>query len=358
MRLSPNDLSTTKNDYDPNAIDELLSKEIFYAMRSQILPWLRAKGDPSPTTLRFGSGTGSPAENLKAELFRAPIGARIVRGFRMMMVPLDECFMWKAYFDPVVAYPLRVGARLDCVASKGGGVRVKLNLIANESSSYVSVTAPRNDAFKKEQYIFVPSSRAHRELSDVELLRDEHYYCTVVGGNTIYVNGIIKNYRTLGRASCVIGHTPEECVAVPRVRITYFPYFKEWMREEWPARDEATIAEMMGFPLKIHMSEDGLCDSHAVTLDHALLSDVDLEDVVSTFTNQHCMKMIDPTMTYALRRRCLELQMAGRIRMEDERDMFRRHYRAQMHRLNARLVHESEVVTSELGLDASLNPVA
>jgi hypothetical protein len=38
--------------------------------------------------------------------------------------------------------------------------------------------------------------------------------------------------------------------------------------------------------------------------------------------------------------------------------MFRQHYRAQMHRLNARLVHESEVVTSELGLDASLNPVA
>ena len=372
------EVATADCDCDPNALDELLDKETFKARRAQILPHIRDKSDSGPVTLHFGAERGSVAQTLKRALDAGPPGSRIVRGFRLLHVPMDRdgsSFMWKACFEPVVAHPQphvvrAVRAETSVLGCEGGAPRVRLRLrpqpqpCASGRECYVSVRAALRPEWQDSQYIFVPSSRAHRELSDEQLLRGEHIFCTLMGGVDVNIDSILRNYKRLGRLNCVVGRTPEECPAVARVCISYFPFFLDWLHYHWSTHDAPTVAEMMGFPLQPR-SGDAMLDAdqcfHLGTqpshIDDSLLF-LDPEDVAEMFTHPETMHIVDPTPTYALHKHWLLHREESVAVLVRDRALWFQHYREQMLKIEARLCYQNANTPAPLGEYASLNPVA
>ena len=213
--------------------DIVFSGPDFSANRKRILPTLRAKDDPHPRLLQHGTGSPqTPFDNVREALVADPT-LRPVRGYRLMRCPYDEGLLWRAQFRVVVARPV--------VLSSGKTV-----------DTYRDVTRAFDEEIRMgdDCFVFVPSSRAHREQSDAELTAGLFHFGCVVGGESVVADALVTHYTLRGRRKGIIGLTPETCVARRRMLVSLYPHFVEWQMAYEPDEDVDGLAEDMGFMMR------------------------------------------------------------------------------------------------------------
>ena len=216
--------------------DFAMSADDYHANKRLIARTLRNKGDPPPRIMAHGSGCIRSLFLTVEALLKERPGARLVRGYKLHTVPLRGRDMGgdaiKATFHVVLARP--------SVADPTREV-------------YECACSAYFECDKGQPFVFVPSSRAHPQLTDEELLSNQWIPGCVIFGNLSWADATCATQRVVGRRASVIGTTPEACVAKRNWRVRLFPCFEEWYLDRKPQRypsdDVQTFAEFFGFPV-------------------------------------------------------------------------------------------------------------
>ena len=219
--------------------DVLLTECAFRAMSRCIFKTLWKKGDD---TARLGMvpGDAGPSHemrrNVRAVMDRyaaAGVSVRAARGWKMFgMVVGGRIIGWRAAFHIVVEH---------------------LDPAQREKRIYECATP--HPWGGKEPFIFLPSSRAHAEVSDGALLNDDDrlqfgvvFGCnpeaSVLKASTIYVNRVLE----IAKKHLPAGKLPEEVVSRDLHPCCIPPLFEEWCAERHPDMNVHTVAMLMGFP--------------------------------------------------------------------------------------------------------------
>lgn len=224
---------------------QLMSTNVFNKRKGALLPKLRARGDPPPRRMRAGEGARDAWHANLRELLQST-GGTVVRGFKLYKLRVDPG-IWK---DP--AWLAVVHAVVATVLPSGIAV----------------YTDPNAQVDGADEYIFVPSSRAHGELTEAQLLSGEWHLGSVVGGSAVFEARFIGHEKLQGRAQSVVSSNPDLLVSKPRMIVRLPPHFAEWFRVN--ERDGAVdnLAEMMGAPV-FSCSDPGR--DHAETVDEVEL---------------------------------------------------------------------------------------
>ena len=218
----------TSDEYvDGNGIDRPMTAKEYKLTARGLNKALRNKHDPPPRTMH----PEEPSEfKIHAEILQAFPGSTLVRGWRMMVVPVDlgthpdsTSVIWKAIFHAVVAH-----------VPKTEGTKPKYEIPGNWRCD--------------EEYIFLPSSRAHAELTDVDVLSGEWHFGTVLGGSRVVADVVEADNAIRGREKSMICRTPERCIAQRRMVFGFFPVFKEWYNQKARQFTQEALAELFGFP--------------------------------------------------------------------------------------------------------------
>jgi len=369
--------------------DHLMSAEVFSRRRRSIVHTLAAPGDPAARLLCFGSGeTREWVKNLRDSLASAPrlvlgsgdavevLRSRLVRGFRLYQSTVHGSFLWKAVFECVVGHPVGYSVRARTKARPGGGVALRLSIGLDvryecpsrypsfvtglRGSSELCPDFPPQDG-TPVQFVFVPSSRGHAELTDEDILSERHETGVVLHGDSPnYRDAMIGHLRLCGRRPSIIGATPEDCVSQERVVVSYFPFFRQWIDEEHPGESPDTLAELMGFPVRPHRGYDReSCDvwiQPAVQLMEALKT-MSVDDAVEAFRNTKAHAITDPSCTFALTQRIINRLSNDDFDEGKQRALFYKHYEAQLERVTMCLFQASEAQATGRGYFSNGDPM-
>tara|TARA_B100000795_G_scaffold192626_1_gene147015 strand:+ start:2688 stop:3635 length:948 start_codon:yes stop_codon:yes gene_type:complete len=268
------------------ASDRLLSLKAYTRDKKEILANLRERGDDAPRLVLPGRGSiNNWHENVRASIHET--GGKAVRGFILYTIPLDlsawKSVAWKATFHIVVE---------------------------TATSSGKTLYTDPNEAYKSSEqtdaYIFVPSARAHRELSDDEILQPNHLTGSVVYGNLRFCDGYIINQKARGRKWSIVGKTPETLLSKRNVRVRLMPHFSEWHRQNEIVEDAKTQAELMGSSVF----------EYGTTIDE---SDV-LASYAAVTENEE--SYVDGLRGLKLELGCRQQLMNGTITLSDVRSLF------------------------------------
>mgnify|MGYP001162833134 CR=1 FL=1 len=213
--------------------DRLMTKQELASFRTELFKKLRAKGDPPPRLLTAGFSCRSDYSQNVAEVIKAR-GGRLVRGWKLYTIPLRKDLFgqdsFKGEFHIVAGIP-----------SSG------------THETYVDPNRASDPEDQFSEYIFMPSSRAHAELSDEEVLSGKYLFGTVVGGEPTFAAAAVADHRVRGRRKAVIGTSCEEVIASRRVKTLLYPLFWNWYElKEDPkplGLDCDSLGELMGFPV-------------------------------------------------------------------------------------------------------------
>ena len=220
-----------------------MSTKTFNKRKGVLLPKLRERTDPPPRRMRAGEGErASWYANLREEVARS--GGTVVRGFKLYKMQVDST-LWKDLVWLATAHMV----------------------VATVSPSGTTVyTDPNAQVDGTAEYIFVPTARAHRELTDEQLLSGEWHLGSVVGGDVCFQARFLSHEMLQGRARSVVNVSPEKLLAKPRVIVRFPPHFAEWFRVNSIKTSSCTLAEMMGapvFPCNEDMPDDDDVDALA-----------------------------------------------------------------------------------------------
>lgn len=212
-----------------NCVDVLMTRLQFTALKNTLYKELRARNDPAPRVMNSGTGDRKTwFGNIKALLDNTP-GGRIVRGYKLFVVPLDAAVWkgpaWKALFHMVVESTTPNGTKLYECASQA-------HLPSEQGSPF----------------IFLPSSRAHADVSDEDFVANMYMAGRVYGGNSLFADAICNDQQIRGRKCSVISTSPEECIARRNVNVHLLPNFLEWFNVREIEGDAQTVAEQFGMP--------------------------------------------------------------------------------------------------------------
>lgn len=268
----------------------IMSTKTFNKGKATLLPQLRERTDPPPRRMCVGSGF--PEEyfaNLRTEI--ALNGGTPVRGFKLFKFVVDKAYasepVWMAFFHVVVA-----------------------RVTPSGTTVYAD---PNNHDEDNSEYIFVPSARAHRDLTDEQMLSGDWHTGIVVGGDPRFCARYVAHERLHGRARSVISRNPETLVAKPRVIVRLPPHFAEWHRISNVGIECETLAEMMGatvFPYNAAPAENAEIDAI-----FALAS--------VTKNTEAC---VDPVRGLQLELKCTEQLLNGDITVAEARRLFFTHF--------------------------------
>lgn len=176
--------------------ETLMTKEIYRKTAKYWLKSLQAPGDATPRFM--AAGTGPPfatCDNIRDALKTHP-KATPVRGYRILFVRLqDDDWVVKAVFHVVLSH-----------ASKDPAV----------PDRYECVTDHYNDVGDaKNGFLFVPSSRAHANLTDDEILSGKWCFGTVLIGCDAFCEWLISHMQVQGRMKSIVGRSPEVFFLAP-----------------------------------------------------------------------------------------------------------------------------------------------
>ena len=209
---------------DGDGVDRPMNSEEYSMVAKRLCTTLRNKFDPPPRTMH----PEAPSEfRTHAEMLAAYPGSTLLRGWRLIVVPMnnveDAVTIWKAVFHVVVMHP-----------PKTEGAKPRYDVPSNWTSP--------------KAYIFLPSSRAHAELTDVDVLSGEWHFGTVLGGSRIMTGVIEADNAARGKEKSMICSNPERCIAQRRQVFGFFPCFRDWHAREPRTFTQEALAELFGFP--------------------------------------------------------------------------------------------------------------
>ena len=202
-----------------------MSAKTFKKQKATILPRLRARTDPPPRLMRPGTGAADQWHASLCALLERP-DAVLVRGYRLYKLSVDLGHWgepaWLALTHMVVA-----------TVSESGNV----------------VYEDPTELGEEEEYVFVPSDRAHRDLTTEELLSNRWLLGSVVGGNPRFCEAFVIHEEAYGRQRSLVAASPEELVAKANVFVRMMPHFMEWYKLRGYTCGMETQAELMGAPV-------------------------------------------------------------------------------------------------------------
>ena len=371
-RVEPSDELTSRSD-------RIMPADVFRRHRRCILRSLTAPGDPPPRKVSFG--TGRPElwiENVVKALDAArPVvlgtkhktvhRARPIRGFRMYETNVHGFFFWKSVFEILIRHAVGHSVRAK-MKPKGGRVSLRLSIVLDERYECPSASPstcrwagwgeggilPKfeqlNFQVAETGFVFVPSSRAHRELSDQDVLSMKYETGLVLDGDSPgYRDAMINHLQLCGRRPSIIGRSPETCTAKERVNITYFPFFKQWLDEEHPFESPDTLAELMGFPVRPYKGNDEEDWLAPFALFMENLQAMTVDEAVEHYRHPSSHAIVDPSCTFALVKRLRSSLSHEDFDEQKQRDMFYKHYELQLERVTMRLFQLSEAQAVERG---------
>lgn len=218
-------------------MDRVMSVDDYNAKKRLIAATLRNKGDPPPRIMAHGQGCIRSLFLTVGALLKERPGARLVRGYKLHTVPLSKQY----------------GMGGDAVRATFHMVLAKPSAADPSREVYECACAAFSPPDQELPFVFVPSSRAHPQIGDEELLGNQWMTGCIVFGNLVWADTTCAMMRVVGRRSGVIGTTPEACVAKRTWRVRLFPCFKDWYIDRKPQRyptdDMQTFAECFGFPI-------------------------------------------------------------------------------------------------------------
>lgn len=212
--------------------ENIMTKDEFTGMKRNILALLRHKDDAAPRC-RMAPGE-APAESafFSAKAFLdADQGAmyRMVRGYKLFTLARDG----------------RGGCT--CYVAKPHAVIENV-----ETGKFTCLV--KNPHELSDEFIFVPSSLMHKELSDEELCSGRFMLCDVIGGDMRIVAD------TTSASSCMsrfekrrLTTRPGQIPAPPAVYIRYFPGFAEWFSSSQRNIPESLLTDIalsFGMPFR------------------------------------------------------------------------------------------------------------
>jgi hypothetical protein len=281
-----------------------------------LLKQLRCKDDPAPRTMAHGCGEGKRFCPNVAGLLAANAarGSQLVRGYKLAHIPLTSeqwqgVQAWKATFHMVVAHPPEPPAT---------------------KWIYEDPNQPFHTEDRGKAYIFVPSSRAHAELCDEEVLSGKWTLGFVVGGNHMFCEMVIADQSLRGRRKSVIALTPERCIAKRMAKVYLMPCFAEWHTARGLREDMDGVAEMMGFP--------------TTDIDDAI--DMTDHKAMRTAIQTNPEALVDGMQTLYLMLQHCTTMMEGLISTDEVRVAFFRHYDLQKKTIDDKIARKLE---AELG---------
>ena len=121
---------------------------------------------------------------------------------------------------------------------------------------YICATANGPDIDPDQPFLFIRSSRVHRDLTDEQLMNGAWFLGQVFGGHQQFVTQAVEVHRTGGRGGQSVGRSPEECKAVRNISAALPLVFCIWARKFFPEEDPSALAELMGFPIRDREDSD------------------------------------------------------------------------------------------------------
>ena len=281
----------------------------FKPLSKVVLRTLAMRYDPPPRIMGHGTGNDSHFyTNLRALLrTHAPAGAKILRGYRLLTLPLDPERWgrepaWKAYFHAVVAVPDK---------TKDG----------EDKWVYHCASRPPEPLCVDKPFIFVPSSRANSELTDEMLLTGDWHAGVVIGGNRLFCETVVADCALRGSRRSMISTSPEGSVAKRIHPVRSLSFFKDWYARQERFESKEAVAEMMGFPIVRDEDNVDVCSESC-----------DPEELVQSLlqgVRDNKEAVVDGTATLMLTHEVVARQMNGEIDLEEARHIFYAHYDAQ-----------------------------
>ena len=296
--------------------DVPVSPARFARLKEQLLPQLRARADAPPRQLRPGTGTRATLWTNLARLLQTGNGGALVRGFCLYELPNQASRRrtpaWRCLFHAVVETRTPSG-----------------HLV------YADPTESRRVGDEGAPYIFVPSSRAHAQLSDAQLLSGEWLTGSVLLGEPLFCNAVLAHEESRGRRASVVALTPEALVAKRDARVRALPHFGEWMRLRQIGEHPDTLGELMG--MQVHDAGAGEADeSDAVAAYQAVARNP--ESYVAGLEG------------FKLELECREKLFAGTISLDQVRTRFFGYYDDTYHSMREAQLEAVGQRLAELGL--------
>lgn len=294
-----------------------MSKHMYLSeWKTDLFRTLCQKGDAGARVLN--PGIGEPmfmGANVAARIKDCP-GARLVRGFKIMHIPLPSPRWgggdaWSAHFHVVVAHP---------------------NMHGREVYECVTLPACQNDL--NAPFVFVPSSLAHPEISDNDILSNDWLTGKVFGGNLNFVEVLLCDFENCGRRSSLYKSDPRALRAVKKQNIVIFPYFQEWHRARHfssPMDELDQLAEHMGFL--------ALEDNQTIGIN----SNMTTQDLRQVIEKSRAHALVDPLQTLEVQKRCSLLAETTVFSTTEIRDFYFAHYDSQKTIIDGILSHRWEM---------------
>lgn len=258
-----------------------MSAKTFAKQKGAMLPQLRTRTDPPPRLMRPGVGEPTDWHAQVRALLQQP-DATPVRGFRLYKLSIDNAYWgepaWLAITHVVVA-----------TVSMSGNV------------VYTDPTRSED-----EPYIFVPSDRAHRDLSTEQLLSGRWLTGCVVGGHPRFCHAFVISERLSGRQRGIIATSPEGLVAKPNVKVRPMPHFDQWYRERGFVNGMETQAELMG--AAVYDVDADVTNMDALAAYHAM------SDNPEAYTSG--------VLALKLELKCQSQLMRGEVGVDEVRELF------------------------------------
>ena len=363
-----------------------MTAEVFSRRRRSIVQTLAKQGDPAARLLSWkrrpealGEKPATRSQTRRGWCSAAATQSRCCgRGSCAASASTSRpstALLWKGVFECVVGHPVGYSVRAKAKVRRGAGSRAAEHRAEPRyecPSGYPSiVTGLRGSSELSQdyqpkdgtpiQFVFVPSSRGHTELSDEDILSERYETGVVLHGDSPnYRDAMIGHLRLCGRRPSIIGATPEDCVSQDRVVVSYFPFFRQWIDEEHPGESPDTLAELMGFPVRPHRGYDReRCDlliQPAVQLMEALKT-MSVDDAVEMFRNTKAHAITDPSCTFALTQRVINKLSDDDFDEEKQRALFYKHYEAQLERVTLTLFQASEAQATGRGYFSNGDPM-
>jgi hypothetical protein len=223
---------------DAREKENVMTIEEYKSIQRSIVATLRDKSDLSPRC-RISPGC-APAEStfftVKAFLdSEEGVGYNMIRGYKLFTLVRNNkkectCFVAKPH---AVVQNTETG-KMTCLI--------------------------QNPHDLKDEFIFVPSSLMHRELSDDELCSGRFMLCDVIGGDVGVVADITAISVCLSRfEKRRLTTRPGQLLAPPSIYIRFFPGFREWFKSKNRTIPDSLLTDMalsFGMPFRPNIVTD------------------------------------------------------------------------------------------------------